>query len=83
MNKMHVGLKTELRIIKEKDKDDKITYVSEYYNGKKDGGYEESEVHITKYKDGSISLSDYHRDGWVNLYPEQVKHLKKILKEKL
>ncbi len=82
LNKYHVG-KKELLTLDEKESDKKKTeYISEYYNGKEDGGYEESEIHITLYKDGSLSLHDYNNsEGWVSLHQEQVEHLKKILKK--
>lgn len=60
-------------------KDSKAEFISYRYRGDSKG-YGDTVIKIALGKDGSISFSDEHSDsGFVYLYPEQVKHLKRIL----
>ena len=44
------------------------------------GGHEENDILITRYSDGSISFSEADTaEDFIYLYPQQIKHLKKIL----
>ncbi len=63
----------------ENDKNVKRKYVSEYYDGTEDG-YSSHDIKITIKNDGAIYFSKENSEDFIYLYPEQVKHLKKILK---
>ena len=43
------------------------------------GGYQDNDVVISRYSDGSIAFSDNGAEDFIYLYPQQIKHLKKIL----
>jgi hypothetical protein len=72
MNTWHVGKKTELT-----ETDGK--FLSEYYVGDEHGFYRNT-VDILTDSDGGISLTDSSYGDNIYLYPEQVEHLKQILK---
>jgi hypothetical protein len=40
---------------------------------------EYNKITMSEYSDGSMSFSDTHTEGWIYLYPDQVKELKKFL----
>lgn len=73
----HIGTKSELSV--DKKTDDKIDYRSKWYRGD-EHGTQENETIITAHKDGSVSMFELDRDGYVFLYPEQVEHLREILR---
>ena len=73
----YIGTKAELSIAEKTD--DKIDYLSEWYRGD-DSGTQENEVLITTYKDGSILILEKRNYESVHLYPEQVEHLREILR---
>jgi hypothetical protein len=84
MNNWHIGKKCEL--VTEKPHHsfpgqvgEKARYKSRYFHGTK-SGYNEYNIEIVTKKDGAIFFSNVDDDGFIYLYPEQVKHLKKILK---
>ena len=85
MNNWFIGKILNLMRVEEKDhthKDSKAEFISYRYQG--DGiGYGGSTIKIALGKDGSVSFSDENSDsGFVYLYPEQVRHLKRILEIK-
>jgi len=70
--------------VKKKDfthKDSKSEFISSRYEGT-DSGYSESEIKICVGENGSISFSGDGDGQFIYLYPEQVKHLRKILRIK-
>jgi hypothetical protein len=79
MEHWHVGKKARLLTIanKESPKDVKRKYVSEYYDGT-ERGYSSNDIKIIVKNDGAVYFSG-DSEGFIYLYPEQVKHLKKIL----
>ncbi len=83
MEHWHVGKMARLLAIAKKDtendKNVKRKYVSEYYDGTEDG-YSSHDIKITIKNDGAIYFSKENSEDFIYLYPEQVKHLKKILK---
>jgi hypothetical protein len=83
MEHWHVGKKIRLLTIAKKDiasdRDVKRKYVSEYYNGT-EGGYFSHDIEISVKDDGAIWFSEEDGTGFIYLYPEQAKHLKKILR---
>jgi len=73
----HRGIKCTLKKDKRWDGDgDK--YICHYYKGDKQG-YHENDVTITVH-DKAIYFSDESAEHFIYLYPEQVKHLKKLLR---
>jgi hypothetical protein len=57
-------------------------YLSERFEGTK-SGTNQHDVKITQCKDGAIYFSEQGGgDGFIYLYPEQVKHLRTILRKK-
>jgi hypothetical protein len=85
MNHWHVGIISRLLTIEKKndesDKDVKRKYLSEYYNGT-ERGYSSHDIEISLEKDGTIELGEEDGEGFIYLYPEQAKHLKRILNTK-
>lgn len=61
------------------EKDGKRVAVLEYYKGT-GTGTEEHDISVSIKRDGSVSLSEERGEGFIYLYPEQVKMLKKLLK---
>jgi hypothetical protein len=59
--------------------DEKICLVSHYYHGDK-RGTSQHDVKMIRYKNGALSISDRNDEGWIYLYPEQVKHLRRVLR---
>jgi len=61
--------------------DERIGGVSIYYDGDKKG-YEKHRVKMERREDGAIILSEESSEFMVYLYPEQVKHLRKLLRNR-
>lgn len=83
--KWHIGKKCEPKKIElmpslSGEMDEKARYESRYFHGTK-SGYNEHNVEIATNKDGAIFFSNMDDDGFIYLYPEQVKHLRKILRD--
>jgi len=77
MNHWHIGKIVELKKEDIKDKDE-IFYIIKYYHGDT-AGYHSNDIRIRISKNKGISLSEINGEGFIFLYPEQVKHLIKIL----
>ena len=78
MNNWHKGKLSQAKSLSTKP-DERIAIHSEYYEGT-ENGYQEHNLTMHVLKDGALTISDDAIDGgFVYLYPEQVKHLKKIL----
>ena len=74
----HIGTKSSLSV----DRKTKtcIDYKSEWYNGDKNGTQENYTI-ISAHSDGALSMySIGGSEGFVYLYPEQVEHLREILR---
>lgn len=82
MEHRRVGRKARLLTLKKKEDEKNVRreYVSELYDGT-ERGYSSNDVKIIIHANGAIYLSGEEHGG-VYLYPEQVKHLKKILRVK-
>ena len=74
----HKGIKCTLKKDKKCNRDGS-RYVSHYYKGDK-LGYHENNVNITVDEDKAISFSSEDAENFIYLYPEQIKHLKRLLK---
>jgi len=72
----HIGIKSVLSV---ETSDGQIDYFSEWYQGD-EIGTRENNVLITVYSDGSMSILDKGNYEDVQLYPEQVEHLREILR---
>ncbi len=79
MNKWPIGKVIKLKKEKTLREDEKEKYLSIYYVGDKTG-YHEHDIDITILKDGSLTIGEEDGQGFMYLYPEQVKHLKTILR---
>ena len=72
-----IGTKAELSIAEKTD--DKIDYLSEWYKGD-EHGTQESNIVFTIHTAGAMSILDKNNYEGVYLYPEQVEHLREILR---
>jgi len=62
------------------DKFPQDKFVMGYRCDKPAGGFHENNVMAIRYSDGSLSFSDNDSvEDFIYLYPQQIKHLKKIL----
>ena len=73
----HMGIKSHLNV--EKKTDDQTDYLSEWYKGDEQGT-ENNNIIVTVHKSGSIFIADVDREEGAYLYPEQVEHLREILR---
>ena len=73
----HMGIKSQMVVNKKTD--DQTDYLSEWYKGDEQGT-QENNIMFTTHKDGSMFISDVDREGITYLYPEQVAHLRDILR---
>jgi hypothetical protein len=58
--------------------DEKVCLVSHYYHGDKKGT-SQHDIKMIRFKNGAFTMSDQN-EGWIFLYPEQVKHLRRVLR---
>ena len=49
------------------------------YMGDVENKYSDHDVNISRHADGAMSFSSDHAENFIYLYPQQIKHLKKIL----
>jgi len=62
------------------DKLQQDKFVSNYRCDNLHGGHCENDILVTRYSDGAISFSENDTaEDFIYLYPQQIKHLKKIL----
>jgi len=62
------------------DKFQQDKFVSNYRCDNAHRGHHENDVLVTRYSDGAISFSECDSaEDFIYLYPQQIKHLKKIL----
>lgn len=81
MEHWHKGKIVTLEKVKAKKQlyeDSKAEYVSHRYEGDKHG-FNETNITIYVGRSGSLSFAN-DGEGFIYLYPEQVKHLRKILR---
>ena len=76
MNTWHIGILDELTPPKKEG--DKLTYTSIYYEGT-ESGTQEHIIELSAHDDGSIYAFERNGEGYIFLYPQQVKHLKRIM----
>ncbi len=84
MEHWHKGKIVTLDEIKKKNfthRDSKAEFISSRYEGT-DSGYSESEIKICVGENDSISFSGNGDGQFIYLYPEQVKHIRTILRIK-
>lgn len=76
----HIGKKIEKQTIPAKDNEEEVI-LSSYYEGT-ERGHNLHQIEMSTGKDGSLIFYDSGSDDYVYLYPEQVEHLKELLKLK-
>jgi hypothetical protein len=82
MNHWHKGKMVTLdKVEKHIHEDSKLEFKSKRYEGD-ENGYSENSIHISLGKDRSICFAGDNDGAFIYLYPEQVKHLRKILRIK-
>ena len=63
--------------------DPQISMRSKRFEGDYDTGWSENIIDMYKGLDGHISFSDRVGEGFIYLYPEQIKHLRTFLRMKV
>ena len=75
---MKKHIKSSIKAVDTVDVTDRNIFVS-HRREETDNGYSENTIYLTKLENGSLYFTDDDSENFIYLYPEQIKHLRKVL----